>query len=83
LFGLAPSLSSLAWGALVGCLIVGQLGQILRFPQWIVNLSPFTHIPIIPAEDLEPVPLVLLIVIALALMALGLVGFQRRDLEAT
>jgi ABC-2 type transport system permease protein len=80
LYGIAPRLASLSWGVLVLCLILGQLGQILGFPQWSLNLSPFSHIPAIPAEDLVATPLVALMAVAVALLAAGLVGFQRRDI---
>jgi ABC-2 type transport system permease protein len=69
---------SLSWGVLVACLILGQLGQILRFPQWSLNLSPFTHIPVF-GDDIDVLPLVVLIIVAGGLISAGLIGFRRRD----
>jgi ABC-2 type transport system permease protein len=82
LYGLAPSRTGLSWGVLVVCLVLGQLGQILQFPQWSLNLSPFTHIPLFPAEDLEVLPLAILVAISAALIGAGLVGFRRRDVDS-
>ena len=79
LYGLAPKRVALSWGVLVACLILGQLGQILRFPQWSLNLSPFTHIPVF-GDDIQVLPLAVLLVVAGALVAAGLVGFRRRDM---
>jgi ABC-2 type transport system permease protein len=79
LYGLAPNRVSLSWGVLVACLILGQLGQILRFPQWSLNLSPFTHIPVF-GDDIDVLPLAVLLVVAGLLIAAGLVGFRRRDM---
>lgn len=79
LFGLAPRFASVSWGVLVVFLLLGQLGQILQFPQWSLNLSPFSHIPLIPAESLSLTPLLTLGVIAVALIWAGLTGFRRRD----
>ena len=79
LYGLAPKRVALSWGVLVACLILGQLGQILRFPQWSLNLSPFTHIPVF-GDDIEVLPLGVLLLVAGALVAAGLVGFRRRDM---
>jgi ABC-2 type transport system permease protein len=82
LFGLMPRLTAVSWGALVTCLIFGQLGQILQFPQWMLNLSPFTHLAM-AAGDVGVIPVVAVTVIAAALLASGFVGFHRRDLAAS
>lgn len=82
LFGVLPRLTSLSWGVLGACLLLGQLGQILQFPQWALNVSPFSHIPRLPAADLPIAPLVILTVIASLLAVVGLAGFRRRDILA-
>jgi len=79
LYGLAPRLSSLSWGVLVALLLLGQLGQILQLPQWVIDMSPFTHIPT-PPDPITALPLLILTAIAAALLGIGLNGFQRRDL---
>ncbi len=61
--------------------VVGYLGQILQFPDWMNNLSPFGHIPRLPAAGMNWTPLFLLTLVAAALVWLGLTGFRRRDLE--
>lgn len=81
LFGLFPRFTALSWAALVACLLLGQLGEILQLPRWALNLSPFTHIPRLPAPDLELTPLIWLVGIAAAMFAAGLAGFRRRDLD--
>lgn len=78
LYGFVPRLVGVSWGVLGACLLVGQLGQILRFPQWVVNLSPFTHVPLLPGEP--PVtPMMWLVAIAAVSIAAGVLGFRRRD----
>jgi ABC-2 type transport system permease protein len=47
------------------------------------DLSPYTHIPRMPAAEFTALPLVVLTLIAAGLVAAGLAGFRRRDLEAT
>ncbi|HSL26575.1 MAG TPA: ABC transporter permease [Acidimicrobiia bacterium] len=81
LFGLFPRFTALSWAALVACLLLGQLGEILQLPRWALNLSPFTHIPRLPAPDLELTPLIWLVGIAAAMFAAGLAAFRRRDLD--
>jgi len=80
LYGAFPRLASLSWGVLAFCLILGQLGQILQFPQWSLNLSPFTHIPTIPAEEFVAAPFAVLLVIAAGLIVAGMTGFRARDI---
>lgn len=70
-----------AWGALVMALVMGQLGELLKFPQALLNVSPFTHAPKVPAEPFEALPLVVLTVVAVALGGLAFLGFRRRSLE--
>ena len=79
LFGLLPRLTSLAWALLVACLVVGQLGQILRFPQWLLNLSPFTHL----TAGSGFLPVAVLLGIALVLLGAGFGGFRARDLATS
>jgi polyether ionophore transport system permease protein len=78
LYGLVPRLSALAWALLAGFLFVGLLGQVLQFPQWVIDLSPFSHTPTLPG-DIDPVPLALLTGAAVILVGAGLAGFRRRD----
>jgi len=79
LFGLAPRLVTLAWGALVVVLLVGELGPLFRAPGWVLDLSPFTHLPHLPGGQLSAAPLLWLTVVAVALAVAGFAGLRRRD----
>jgi ABC-2 type transport system permease protein len=79
-FGLAPGLIMIGWGALVVFLVLGQLGSILGLPQWMTDLSPFTHSPKLPGGTLSATPLVMLTLIAAVLVVTGLSAFRRRDI---
>jgi len=80
LFGWAPRLTPLAWAALAACFVFGWLGTVLGLPSWLTTLSPFSHVPSAPVEPITAGPLVTLTAVGLALTAVGLVGFRRRDL---
>lgn len=82
LYGLVPRLSPISWGVLGATLLLGLLGQILEFPQWSLDLSPFTHVPMIPADDFVLAPFLVLTAIAAGLVVSGLVGFRGRDIPA-
>jgi ABC-2 type transport system permease protein len=79
LFGLIPRFAALAWVGLALCVLLGQVGEVLRLNQWAMDLSPFTHLPKAPAADVVATPLLWLTAIAVALVATGLTGFRRRD----
>jgi ABC-2 type transport system permease protein len=80
LFGLVPRLTTAVWAVLVGYLLIGQLGPVLQLDQWVLNLSPFTHVPSLPVADLTWAPLLWLTAVAGALVAAGIVGVRRRDI---
>ncbi|MCW6004419.1 ABC transporter permease [Micromonospora sp. CPCC 205371] len=82
-FGLVPRAAGLSWALLVYAMLIVYLGGLLDLPGWMFNLSPYTHIPAMPADSFTALPLVILTAIAAALIAIGLAGFRRRDLEAT
>ncbi|MFB4279609.1 ABC transporter permease [Nonomuraea sp. MTCD27] len=80
-FGLLPRLTvMLAWAALVLSIAFGLLGEIFGLPEAVRDLSPFTHVPPIPAAAVTAGPLVALVIAAAALTAAGLALFRRRSL---
>ncbi|HYH88048.1 MAG TPA: ABC transporter permease [Solirubrobacteraceae bacterium] len=80
LFGVVPRAAAAAWGVLGACVALSVLGPLLGLPEWVLGLSPFDHVPQLPAEDFTVAPLAWLCAIAAALTALGMVAFRRRDL---
>jgi ABC-2 type transport system permease protein len=78
-FGLAPRLTVAGWAALVGFLLLAELGPVLGLDRAVLNLSPYAHVPKLPAAELTVTPLAWLLAIALALAIAGLAGFRRRD----
>ncbi|MFE7419612.1 ABC transporter permease [Rhodococcus sp. NPDC057529] len=80
-FGGFPAWSAgLSWGVLALCLIFGYLGSLLGLPQMVRDLSPFTHVPALPAAEVTAAPLISLAVIAVVVGAVGVLLFRRRDL---
>lgn len=79
LLGVSRRAAPLAWGALLATFLVTELGLLLNLPAWVVDLSPFTHIPHLPGGEVSPTPVLVLLGAAVALAAAGLVSFRRRD----
>jgi len=82
LFGLLPRFAAVAWAALAICLLVSLVGQGVGLDQWVLDVSPFTHLPKLPGGDVTALPLVLLIVVAVVVTVAGLTGFRRRDVPS-
>jgi ABC-2 type transport system permease protein len=80
LFGLAPRFTPMAWGVLVGFIAVYLIGSLARFPQWLLDLEPFAHIPHV-GTGFTPAPSLWLLAIDMALIAQGALAFRLRDLR--
>jgi ABC-2 type transport system permease protein len=80
LIGLAPRLTVITWAALIVSILIVQLGVLFGLSQWIVDATPFAHVPKLPGSAFTSTPLLWLTGIAAALAAAGLVGLRRRDM---
>jgi ABC-2 type transport system permease protein len=80
LVGAAPTVAPAAWGVLGLCLVLGQVGSILQLPRAVQDLSPFRHLPQLPAQDLRWLPVLILLAAAVLLTAAGAAGWRRRDI---
>lgn len=80
--GLAPGMVPfVAWMSVAVC-VLALMGSALRIPEVILDLSPFTHLPLVPAEQMEWMAVTQLGVVAASLAALGSFAWSRRDLGA-
>jgi ABC-2 type transport system permease protein len=62
------------------CFVVGWLGTVLRFPDWLTRLSPYAHVPLVPAVDVAWTPLAWTAVFTVALVTVGLANLGNRDI---
>ena len=79
LFGFAPRATAAAWAALAACFVIGLFAELFDLPGWVVDLSPFQHVPAMPSQGFALAPVVALTAVALGLIAAGVLGFRRRD----
>lgn len=82
-FGAIPRWSvALSWAALAVSLIAGPMFSVMfQFPDAVKTVSPFTHIPSVPAESVTAGPIAGLLVVAVLLSAAGMMIFRRRSLN--
>lgn len=79
--GIAPrAAASVAWLSFIGLFFLNQLGALLKLPEWVEKVSPFSHVPVAPSEAITVRPLLLLSLVAFSLFIIGFTTFRRRNL---
>jgi ABC-2 type transport system permease protein len=61
---------------------IAYLGPAVDAGQWLLDLTPYTHIPKVPGGVFHWTPLAWMTGVAAVLSAAGLVGFRRRDVSS-
>lgn len=79
-YGLAPRSAGAGWGVLGVCVLLQELGPVIRLPRWALDLSPFAHLPQLPGSGVSALPITVLSGLAVALLAVGSFALRRRDL---
>jgi ABC-2 type transport system permease protein len=79
--GLAPRLTvAVPVTVTVVGYILTLVGPALSWPQWVLNLSPFTHLALVPADPWAATSGTAMTALGVLAAAGGLVAFRRRDL---
>lgn len=82
LHGVRPSWTAgLAGGLVIVLYMVGLLGPGLDWPAWLVDLSPYHHLALVPEQPPGWTALGVMLAIAASAAAVGLVGYAHRDLR--
>ncbi|MGD8373355.1 MAG: anibiotic ABC transporter [Candidatus Woesebacteria bacterium] len=80
-FAVLPKISiMLDWLFFAACYVVIQFGEVFKLDQWVLDLSPFTHVPAMPSQDIAWWPVVSMTMIAVVGIIASLVLFRRRNL---
>lgn len=80
--GLGPRVALLGWAGLVFCALVMFFGDLWRLPGWLRDLSPFTHLPVVPVESFAVAPVLAVLAVAAALSVVGHLLLERRDIAS-
>lgn len=82
LFGLVPRAATvLTWGLLVLMWLVEMVGDTGNLPERVLDATPMRAVPSMPSEPMDWAPLLVLTVVAAALVAVGVAGLRRRDVQ--
>jgi ABC-2 type transport system permease protein len=80
-FGVVPRLTvALPVAVMVVGFVLSMLGPALDWPQWALDLSPFTHLALVPAEPWAATSGIAMTALGVALALVGSEAFHRRDL---
>lgn len=79
-YGLRSSFLVAAWAPLAFATVVLMFGTAMRFPDWLIDVSPFSHLALVPAEEFRLIPVVVVAALAAAISAAGQMAFRKRDI---
>ncbi len=82
LHGILPTWTVGVTGVLaIGLYMVELMGPALDWSKWVLDLSPYHHLALVPAEAPGWTPLIVMLCIAVAGAAVGLFSYAHRDLR--
>src|SRR5262249_403059 len=76
IFGLLPRWSLAAWAAPAACLLILLVGETLQLNHWLLDISPFTHVPHLPGGTVSATPVLTMLAVALVVGVAGLAGLR-------
>lgn len=79
-YGLRPRLFGIAWAGYAVMTFIAFLGPGLKFRQWVLDISPTTHVGNPPVGTIQTGALAVMTAVAVALMAIGFAAFRRRGI---
>lgn len=78
-FAWFPRIGQGIWAFMALNVGVVMFGPVIGLPSFVSALSPFDHLSAMPAEQTSFAPVVTLLALAVVLIGLSIVGFNRRD----
>ncbi|MFB9307936.1 ABC-2 type transport system permease protein [Agromyces hippuratus] len=80
-FAIVPRASiALGWAVLLVAILLGQFGGLFGFPEWMRDISPFSHTPIVTADTIDWTAAWVMTGLAVVVAAGAAALVRRRDL---
>ena len=80
LFGVWPRWVGLAWGVWSFWMVLAMFGSLLDPPTLVLDLSPFEHTPLVPAQAVDLPATVAIVLVSAVLGGVGFLGTHHRDI---
>lgn len=81
-YALLPRASTgIAYGLVVAAFLWQLVGSLLGVPKWLVELTPFAHVGLVPTQSFRAGSATIMLAIALAGMLAAMWVFRQRDLQ--
>lgn len=82
--GARPQVTLAAWLGIFAAFVLTLLGPTFKLWDWVLAISPFWHVPnVVSATGSDWLGLVWISIVTLFFVAIGFVGFRRRDLATS
>lgn len=78
--GWRPKMGSLVYLYLAYALFINYFGNLVDFPDWFLNTAIQSWLPRMPVEDFDGTVFAGITAISLAMMVIGYLGYNRRDI---
>lgn len=75
-----PTWTALGWAWPIGFLVLTMTAELLEWPSWVTDLSPYSHVPAVPAEAWDWGATLGLTGAAAGLLVVAWWQFRRRDI---
>ncbi len=80
-YSVAPRASSaITYGLVSAAFLWDLVGALLGVPSWLIDLTPFRHLGLVPVQGFRPLPAAIMVLLGLAAIGAALGVFRRRDL---
>jgi ABC-2 type transport system permease protein len=80
LVAVQPHWAPAAWLLVATATVVGFLAETIGLPQWLRDLSPFEHVPALPAASFAVLPIAALTVLSALSLGAAALAVDRRDI---
>ena len=80
-WGVRPQWRAAAWASLAFCVTVMLFAETLRFPGWVIDVSPFAALPAVPMTGPDPAAMTVITLVAVTFALVGQTAWHRRDIR--